>query len=136
MHGLQCFLLAAGSYCYLNWKASGFQTNGGTVAMADYTPNNPNGGRPSDQAKMAGLADARQEERGPPSCCAPSASIEKPKPVPTRVLLVEDDEDYRQIVDDELSWHGFTVRSFADGKSLLSSLEVAADVDVSVLDWR
>src|SRR5262249_51270641 len=57
-------------------------------------------------------------------------------PDPIRVLLVEDDEDYRQIVEDELSWHGFTVRSFADGKSLLSSLGAAAEADVIVLDWR
>jgi two-component system response regulator ChvI len=55
---------------------------------------------------------------------------------PIRVLLVEDDEDYREIVGSELSWHGFAVRSFADGDSLLGSLDSAADADVIVLDWR
>ena len=55
---------------------------------------------------------------------------------PIRVLLVEDDQDYREIVGDELSWHGFAVRSFADGDSLLSSLDAAAEADVIVLDWR
>jgi len=55
---------------------------------------------------------------------------------PIRVLLVEDDEDYREIVGSELSWHGFAVRSFADGASLLGSLDSAAEADVIILDWR
>jgi len=55
---------------------------------------------------------------------------------PIRVLFVEDDEDYREIVGSELSWHGFAVRSFADGASLLGSLDAAAEADVIILDWR
>jgi two-component system, OmpR family, response regulator ChvI len=55
---------------------------------------------------------------------------------PIRVLFVEDDEDYREIVGSELSWHGFAVRSFADGASLLGSLDTAAEADVIILDWR
>lgn len=54
---------------------------------------------------------------------------------PIRVLFVEDDEDYRATVGDALSDHGFAVRSFADGDSLLGSLDTAADADVIVLDW-
>jgi two-component system response regulator ChvI len=53
-----------------------------------------------------------------------------------RVLIVEDDEDYREIVTSELTWHGFAVRGFADGDALLASLDVAAEADVIVLDWR
>jgi two-component system, OmpR family, response regulator ChvI len=59
-----------------------------------------------------------------------------PKTDPIRVLLVEDDEDYREIVGSELSWHGFAVRSFADGDSLLGSLDSAAEADIIILDWR
>jgi FixJ family two-component response regulator len=55
---------------------------------------------------------------------------------PICIILVEDDEDYREIVASELSWHGFAVRSFADGASLLGSLVITADADVIVLDWR
>ena len=55
---------------------------------------------------------------------------------PIRVILVEDDEDYREIVGSELSWHGFAVRSFADGASLLDLLDTAAEADVILLDWR
>ena len=52
-----------------------------------------------------------------------------------RVLFVEDDEYYREIVGDELSEYGFVVHSFADGDSLLGSLDAAADADVIILDW-
>ena len=55
---------------------------------------------------------------------------------PIRVLIVEDDEDYREIVGDELSWHGFAVRSFADGAALLGSPDITNDADLIVLDWR
>jgi two-component system, OmpR family, response regulator ChvI len=55
---------------------------------------------------------------------------------PIRVLLVEDDQDYREIVASELSWHGFAIRCFADGASLLGSLDTAVEADVIVLDWR
>ena len=55
---------------------------------------------------------------------------------PIRVLIVEDDENYREIVSSELAWHGFAVRSFADGDALLGSLDAAAEADVIVLDWR
>jgi two-component system, OmpR family, response regulator ChvI len=58
------------------------------------------------------------------------------KAAPIRVLLVEDDEDYREIVGSELSWRGFAVRSFADGASLLGSLDTVTDADIIVLDWR
>jgi two-component system response regulator ChvI len=54
---------------------------------------------------------------------------------PIRVLLVEDDQDYREIVASELSWHGFAIRCYADGPSLLGSLDTAAEADVIVLDW-
>jgi two-component system response regulator ChvI len=54
---------------------------------------------------------------------------------PIRVLIVEDDENYREIVGSELAWHGFAVRSFADGDALLGSLDAAAEADVIILDW-
>jgi two-component system response regulator ChvI len=52
-----------------------------------------------------------------------------------RVLFVEDDDNYREVMADELAVMGFSVRSFPDGQALLSSLEAAADADVIVLDW-
>src|SRR5712692_433235 len=74
--------------------------------------------------------------RGFPIFQPANPTNQESKTNPIRVLLVEDDEDYREIVGSELSWHGFDVRSFADGDSLLGSLDTAADADVIVLDWR
>jgi len=53
-----------------------------------------------------------------------------------KVLLVEDDHHYREILSDELSERGFSVQSFGDGASLLGALDTAADADVVVLDWK
>jgi len=65
-----------------------------------------------------------------------SPTNQETKADPLRILFVEDDDDYRQIVGDELEWHGFAVRSFANGESLLGALDSAADADLIVLDWR
>ena len=51
------------------------------------------------------------------------------------VLLVEDDHNYRETLTRELSEQGFVVRSFADGASLLGSLDPAVNADVIILDW-
>src|SRR5882724_7450579 len=74
--------------------------------------------------------------RGFPIFAPVNPTNQENKTNPIRVLLVEDDEDYREIVGSELSWHGFAVRSFADGASLLGSLHTAAEADVIILDWR
>jgi len=53
-----------------------------------------------------------------------------------KVLLVGHDHHYREILGDELSERGFSVRSFGDGESLLDALDTAADADVVVIDWN
>jgi two-component system, OmpR family, response regulator ChvI len=52
-----------------------------------------------------------------------------------RILFVEDDAYYREVLAGELAEHGFAIRSFADAASLLDSIELAADADVILLDW-
>ena len=52
-----------------------------------------------------------------------------------RVVLVEDDQFYRETLTGELLRQGFAVHAFADGASLLASLAVAVDADLAVLDW-
>ena len=54
----------------------------------------------------------------------------------THVLLVEDNELYRETLTDELFKQGFVIRSFSDGASLLRSLHAAVDADVIILEWR
>ena len=58
-----------------------------------------------------------------------------PTPPAVRVLFVEDDECYREVITDELGVLGFSVQAFPDAATLLASLETAADADVVVLDW-
>lgn len=72
---------------------------------------------------------------------APSSPAVEPAQLPVvsktiRVVLVEDDELYRETLTYELSRQGFVVRSFSDGASLLDSLNAAVDADVVIVDWR
>src|SRR5260370_36451617 len=53
-----------------------------------------------------------------------------------RILFVEDDERYREVVNDELLEHGFAIQSFGDGASLLDSIATGAEGDVIILDWK
>ena len=52
-----------------------------------------------------------------------------------RVVLVESDQYYREVLTDELLRQGFVVHAFADGAALLGSLATAVDADLAVLDW-
>jgi two-component system response regulator ChvI len=52
-----------------------------------------------------------------------------------RVVLVESDQYYREILTVELLRQGFVVHAFTDGASLLGSLATAVDADLAVLDW-
>jgi two-component system response regulator ChvI len=52
-----------------------------------------------------------------------------------RVVLIEDDDDYREALAADLSDRGFLVRGFADGASFLQSLEASVDADIVLLDW-
>jgi hypothetical protein len=50
-----------------------------------------------------------------------------------RVVLVESDQYYREVLTVELLRQGFVVHAFADGASLLGSLATAVDADLAVL---
>ena len=52
-----------------------------------------------------------------------------------RVLHVEDDPNCREAIADELSDHGFVVRSFADAISLADGLAISSEADIILLDW-
>src|SRR5258707_9715357 len=53
-----------------------------------------------------------------------------------RVVHVEDDPNCREAIADQLSDHGFVVRSFANATSLLDSFDSAVEADVIILDWK
>jgi two-component system response regulator ChvI len=52
-----------------------------------------------------------------------------------RVVLVESDQYYREVLTFELLCQGFVVHAFADGASLLGSRASVVDADLAVLDW-
>jgi CheY-like chemotaxis protein len=52
-----------------------------------------------------------------------------------RVLHVEDDPNCREAIADQLSDHGFVVRSFADAISLADGLAASCEADIILLDW-
>ena len=51
------------------------------------------------------------------------------------VLHVEDDPNCREAIADQLSDHGFVVRSFADAMSLADGLAISSEADIILLDW-
>ena len=89
--------------------------------------------------KNSGAASPLGPKSGLLVCFPASPLVSRPEEGeagPMRVLIVEDDENYREIVCDELEWHGFAARSFADGDALLGSLDAVGEADVIVLAWR
>jgi two-component system response regulator ChvI len=64
-----------------------------------------------------------------------SLSARDGTPHPIRVLHVEDDPNCREAIADQLSDHGFVVRSFADAFSLADGLAVSSEADIILLDW-
>jgi two-component system response regulator ChvI len=53
-----------------------------------------------------------------------------------RLVLVEDDQDFREAAAVELEDLGFEVECFADGASLLEAFANGTSADVIVLDWN
>jgi two-component system response regulator ChvI len=53
-----------------------------------------------------------------------------------RLAFVEDDDDYREVVSNELADHGFDVEGFGDGESLLAAFDDGASADIILLDWN
>ncbi|SEO93680.1 two-component system, OmpR family, response regulator ChvI [Rhodospirillales bacterium URHD0017] len=51
------------------------------------------------------------------------------------VVLVDDDDLYREALSADLEDRGFTVSCFADGPSLLEAINRGAEAHVALLDW-
>src|ERR1700689_3359266 len=64
----------------------------------------------------------------PPGEAAPS--------VPTRLLLVDDDDFFRESLGLNLIDEGFAVTSFSNGADTLKFFEAGGEADVLLLDWR
>jgi two-component system response regulator ChvI len=111
------------------WVMSQFDARAGrgcsSVGVLDRLPTLP---APSE---WYGSFNRRKSDRVSPSRpVVPTANAEV-----RRVVLVESDQYYRELLTFELLCQGFVVHAFADGASLLGSLGTAVDADVAVLDW-
>jgi two-component system response regulator ChvI len=80
-----------------------------------------------------GSFNRRKSDRVSPSRPVAAAAIGQAEL--RRVVLVESDQYYREVLTFELLRQGFVVHAFADGASLLGSLATAVDADLAVLDW-
>jgi two-component system response regulator ChvI len=55
--------------------------------------------------------------------------------VPTPIILVDDDDLYREVMGAELVDHGFAVVGFADGAALLAALQSGIEAELALVDW-
>ena len=51
------------------------------------------------------------------------------------IVLVDDDNDYREVLSADLADRGFAVSCFADGPTFLAAMSSGVDADVALLDW-
>jgi two-component system response regulator ChvI len=54
---------------------------------------------------------------------------------PMKLVFVEDDDTYREVVTAELGDEGFSVVPFASGEAMFAGFESGIDADVVILDW-
>src|ERR1700749_4328290 len=54
---------------------------------------------------------------------------------PMKLIFVEDDDTYREVVAAELGDEGFSVVPFASGEAMFGGFESGIDADVVILDW-
>ncbi len=109
-----------------------------TEASAE-SPNSPMTASSAEPADVVGIEEGAFDGNRPDIAGSMPAEAESQPlarmPDSIGVLLVEDDQDYRETLTRELSEQGFAVQSFADGASLLRSLDPAVHADVIILDW-
>ena len=51
------------------------------------------------------------------------------------VVLVDDDDDFREVLSADLVDRGFSVSCFADGPSFLEALSNGLEAQIALLDW-
>jgi two-component system response regulator ChvI len=98
-----------------------------SVGVSDRLPAMP---APSE---WNGSLNRRKSDRGSPSRPVVPAALGQAQL--RRVVLVESDQYYREMLTGELLRQGFVVHAFTDSASLLGSLATVVDADLAVLDW-
>jgi two-component system, OmpR family, response regulator ChvI len=55
--------------------------------------------------------------------------------VGTQIVLVDDDDLWREVMTADLEEHGYDVVGFADGASLLAAVEAGLVAELALVDW-
>ena len=55
--------------------------------------------------------------------------------VPTRIVLVDDDDLYREVMAGDLEDRGYAVVGFADGPALLAAVQAGLEAEAVLIDW-
>lgn len=53
----------------------------------------------------------------------------------TRIVLVDDDDLYREVMTADLEDRGYAVLGFADGAALLAAVQAGVGAEVALIDW-
>lgn len=82
------------------------------------------------------MTTAAETQSTPDPSTKIASAIPGETPARARLALVDDDDDYREIISAELTDRGFAVTSFKDGPPLLEHFNAGNEADVIVLDWN
>jgi two-component system, OmpR family, response regulator ChvI len=55
--------------------------------------------------------------------------------VQTRIVLVDDDDLYREVMAADLEDRGYAVVGFADGAALLAAVQAGIEAEAALIDW-
>jgi two-component system response regulator ChvI len=53
----------------------------------------------------------------------------------TRIVLVDDDDLYREVIAADLEDRGYAVQGFADGAALLAAVQAGLEAEAALIDW-
>ena len=53
----------------------------------------------------------------------------------TRIVLVDDDDLYREVMTADLEDRGYAVQGFADGAALLAAVQAGIAAELALIDW-
>ena len=55
--------------------------------------------------------------------------------MPIRIILVDDDELYREVMAGDLEDRGYAVVGFADGPAVLAAVQAGLEAEAVLIDW-
>src|SRR5918911_3323830 len=85
--------------------------------------------------KSVAMTPPKEVEKGVLSSFSPSSKGER-EAVPARIVLVDDDDFFRESLGLNLVDEGYAVTSFSNGAAAIDYFGGGGEADVILLDWR